>query len=154
MSELSSYPTGSIYLLGNPSMPGLYKIGYTTRPIGNRIRELSRSTSVPSPFHCILEIKTAMPSVVECYLHENLSISRASTSREFFSFPTDKAAASKVMELISACDDYQPCCCESLVIPAQSAAPESVTGTNKSNGEEVAAKSNSNFWEAIGYGVS
>jgi hypothetical protein len=39
---------GYIYVLTNPNMPGLVKIGYTQRLPRERANELSRATGVPS----------------------------------------------------------------------------------------------------------
>lgn len=41
---------GYIYVLINPSMDGLVKIGKTTRDPSGRAKELSGATGVPSPF--------------------------------------------------------------------------------------------------------
>src|SRR5260370_476878 len=49
---------GYLYVLSNRAMPGLLKIGYTTRTLDERIRELS-STGVPTKFelefYCIVD---------------------------------------------------------------------------------------------------
>jgi hypothetical protein len=39
-----------IYVLSNPSFPGLLKIGYTRKDIGIRVKDLSKATGVPTPF--------------------------------------------------------------------------------------------------------
>jgi hypothetical protein len=39
---------GYIYVLTNPNMPGLVKIGYTQRLPRERANDLSRATGVPS----------------------------------------------------------------------------------------------------------
>ncbi len=41
---------GFVYLLSNPSMPNIVKIGSTERTIKERISELSSVTSLPTPF--------------------------------------------------------------------------------------------------------
>ena len=40
---------GYVYILSNPAMPGLLKIGYTERDVQERVKELS-NTGIPSPF--------------------------------------------------------------------------------------------------------
>jgi hypothetical protein len=42
---------GIVYILTNPVMPGLVKIGQTTNEISNRLNDLN-TTGVPLPFEC------------------------------------------------------------------------------------------------------
>lgn len=46
---------GIVYVLSHPEMPGLLKIGYTTRSVSERMTELSAATGVPGNF--VLELK-------------------------------------------------------------------------------------------------
>lgn len=46
---MSSFSTGFVYVLSNPTMPGLIKIGMTDRLITKRVGEL-QSTGVALPF--------------------------------------------------------------------------------------------------------
>ena len=41
-----------VYVIHNPEMPGLVKIGKTTKPIEARVRELD-NTGIPVPFECL-----------------------------------------------------------------------------------------------------
>ncbi|MGP8777143.1 GIY-YIG nuclease family protein [Pseudomonas aeruginosa] len=41
---------GFVYVLTSPAMPGLYKVGATTRSPRQRAEELSRGTGVPHEF--------------------------------------------------------------------------------------------------------
>jgi hypothetical protein len=41
---------GFVYILSNKKMPGLVKIGCTTRPVVERTAELNSMTGVPAPF--------------------------------------------------------------------------------------------------------
>ncbi|WP_220385717.1 GIY-YIG nuclease family protein, partial [Klebsiella pneumoniae] len=41
---------GWVYVLSNPCMPGIYKVGMTTTSPEVRARELSSATGVPAPF--------------------------------------------------------------------------------------------------------
>jgi hypothetical protein len=51
---------GIVYVLTNSAMPGLVKIGMTTRDnIDERLRELF-NTSVPIPFKCVYACKVAI----------------------------------------------------------------------------------------------
>lgn len=46
---MSNPQKGFVYVLSNPAMPGLVKIGQTTNEITSRMNELN-TTSVPSQF--------------------------------------------------------------------------------------------------------
>ena len=46
---------GTIYVLANPAIPGLVKVGKTSRSVDARIKELSSATGVPSEFMLIYE---------------------------------------------------------------------------------------------------
>ncbi len=52
---MSSGESGYIYILINPSMVGLVKIGKTTRDHKDRVNELSSATGVPTPFILIYQ---------------------------------------------------------------------------------------------------
>lgn len=43
---------GIIYILTNPFMPDIFKIGRTERNVEDRIKELD-TTSMPAPFRCV-----------------------------------------------------------------------------------------------------
>ena len=80
---------GIVYVLTNPSMEGLVKIGRTTRSnLQNRIRELY-STGVPFPFKCEIAIEVEDDARVERALHQALSKLRVNRKREFFDVDPD-----------------------------------------------------------------
>ena len=76
-------PKGFVYILSNPAMPSLLKIGFSTNFPSERAAELS-TTGVPSAFiveyYCIVENAEA----VERNIHERLHRSRHNIDREFF----------------------------------------------------------------------
>lgn len=74
---------GYIYVLSNPSMPGLYKIGMTRRPLGDRVNELGASTGVPTPFVVEAYFETNDPEEHERKVHIALGEYRM-PSKEFF----------------------------------------------------------------------
>lgn len=84
---------GYIYLLINPSMNGLVKIGKTTRNPQERVQELSAATGVPTPFILIFDAFFAECSQVEQYIHTLLESKnyRLSQNREFFTVPVNEA---------------------------------------------------------------
>lgn len=75
---------GFIYLAGNQCMPGIYKIGMTTRAPSARIDELSNSTSAPMPFDLICYGEVCDPLNVERAIHDQFNLERVNESREFF----------------------------------------------------------------------
>lgn len=73
---------GIVYILSNPAMPGLVKVGQTIN-LQNRMRTLF-STGVPLPFRCVYAKKVANCSEVERKLHKGLHSHRENGNREFF----------------------------------------------------------------------
>lgn len=74
---------GFVYILSNPSMPGLLKIGKTTRDVGQRASELWQ-TGVPTPFVVEREFYSPNCDELEARAHEEFSEFRVSQGREFF----------------------------------------------------------------------
>lgn len=74
---------GYVYILTNPSMPGLVKIGMTTRCVNGRAQELYQ-TGVPMPFKVSFEVLTPDCAELEIRAHEKFASVRVSDSREFF----------------------------------------------------------------------
>lgn len=77
---------GYVYVLINPSLPGLVKVGKTTRDVEARAKELSSATGVPTPFVAAYEVYTedcdSLERMVHTYLGE-MGV-RVSQNREFF----------------------------------------------------------------------
>lgn len=86
---------GWVYVLSNPCMPGIYKVGMTTTSPEVRARELSSATGVPAPFKIEAAFFTHSPLESEKEVHEALSEWRVNDSREFFELPLE--------EIIHAC---------------------------------------------------
>lgn len=74
---------GYVYVLANPSMPGVVKVGMTTRDPQQRARELS-GTGVPTPFKVEVAYWTSAPDRAERVAHQLLADERLSQGREFF----------------------------------------------------------------------
>lgn len=81
---------GYVYILSNPSMPGLLKIGKTTRSVEQRCCELY-VTGVPTPFEVVAEMKAPDCGELERYVHRALASFRVSDAREFFAVEASKA---------------------------------------------------------------
>lgn len=90
---------GIVYLLTNPVMPGLVKIGMTTqKEIEHRMKELY-TTGVPLPFECqfACKVKKSDCSKIEKALHTAFGPQRINANREFFRIHVEQAKA--ILEL-------------------------------------------------------
>ena len=83
--------SGFTYILLNSSMPGLLKIGETTRQTEQRIKELNSATGVPTPFVMAYELKVQDCHFAERQIHQELDRYRFASNREFFDAPIDVA---------------------------------------------------------------
>lgn len=84
---------GLVYILTNPSFKALYiKIGYTDRPIQERLRDLN-NTSVPYDFkvYALLKTKPGKSKEVEGMIHELFESYRMNEKREFFNLNPSEA---------------------------------------------------------------
>jgi hypothetical protein len=81
---------GYIYILTNPSMPDLIKIGLTYRRVEERLLELSGATGVPTRFAVEYYCLTSDVEEVEREIHNRYSSARR-PSREFFAVPLAEA---------------------------------------------------------------
>jgi hypothetical protein len=75
---------GFVYCLGHDCMPGVFKIGMTSRTPLTRCAELSAGTAVPGPFDLLFYIEVENPCEIEAALHEHFSDFRVCEDREFF----------------------------------------------------------------------
>jgi len=81
---------GYLYILSNPAMPGLLKIGLTTRTVPDRVAELSAATGVPSAFNVEAYFESSAPQEHERAVHRKLR-NRRVASKEFFRVRLDEA---------------------------------------------------------------
>ena len=98
---------GIVYVLTNSAMPGLVKIGMTTREsIDRRMKELY-STGVPVPFECAYacEVSSSDCAKIENALHIAFAPNRINANREFFSIAPRQAIA--ILELFNRKDITQ-----------------------------------------------
>jgi hypothetical protein len=75
---------GFVYLLGNPCMPSVYKVGCTERSPRQRAEELSTPTGVPLPFDVLCYMEMEDFQAQERRMHGWLEDVRVSPQREFF----------------------------------------------------------------------
>ena len=80
-----------VYILSNPSMPGMVKIGYTNGDPEGRVKEINRATGIPTDF----VVEYALPCVngyeVEQLVHEELINVRVNNRKEFFNINIEEA---------------------------------------------------------------
>jgi len=83
---------GYIYVLINPSMNGLTKVGKTSRNPEDRVRELSKVTGIPTPFILAFDVYLDNCSQAEEYVHMVLEQRgyRVASNREFFDAPLNE----------------------------------------------------------------
>lgn len=99
MAEKKKQDFGIVYLLTNPVMPGLVKIGMTTQEdIDKRMKELY-TTGVPVPFDCefACRVKKGDCLKIEKALHKAFAPNRINANREFFRIHVDQAKS--ILEL-------------------------------------------------------
>lgn len=83
---------GYIYILINPSLQkNMLKIGKTTRTPEDRVKELSASSGVATPFYIAYELEVENCDEVERMIHQNLDKYRYMQNREFFQLSLKKA---------------------------------------------------------------
>ncbi len=81
---------GYIYILSNPAMPNLLKIGQTRGSLKARVDQLNSATGVPKPFVIEAYFLSQNPRHEEGLVHKVLASSRA-PGREFFNLPLKSA---------------------------------------------------------------
>lgn len=100
---------GFVYVMTNYSMPGMVKIGFTTRMPTSRADELFTSR-VPCPFEVFSAIWFDDPKSVESEIHEHFDICRVTEGREFFRLTPEVATQRIVETLLQSID------CDSVVV--------------------------------------
>ena len=75
---------GYMYILSNPAMPGLLKIGFTNRDVQERVGELTAATGVPKPFEIEYYCLTCDVEQIESTCHRHFASKRV-PGKEFFS---------------------------------------------------------------------
>jgi hypothetical protein len=75
--------SGYVYILSNPSMPDIVKIGMSSRGGEKRAVEL-HNTGTPTPFKLEFEIYVDDCRELEGLIHERFQDNRVSNGREFF----------------------------------------------------------------------
>jgi len=103
-SEASKH--GYVYILSNPSMPSLLKIGFTRNSIDYRMTQLTLATGVPAPFVLEACFPSHTPEKHERQIHEQLKKWRTNDEREFFKVGLDEAVTIAVAVCLN--KQYRP----------------------------------------------
>lgn len=90
--------SGYVYLIQDLDKENSYKIGYTTRDINKRMKELQTGTS--SELYLVESYKTNYPSKIETMLHNFYN--RSKIKNEWFSLTDDE-----VDNFLNKCKDYE-----------------------------------------------
>lgn len=98
---------GYLYVLSNPAMPGLLKIGRTDRQPEVRAREL-RTTGVPQHFvlEHFVQVEDAIHAEAQVHAYLQTKGARMSQDREFFS--AELSVAVEVLDLVCAQSSGKP----------------------------------------------
>jgi T5orf172 domain len=92
---------GFVYILSNEKMPGLVKVGFTTRTVAERLAELNSMTGVPAPFVVEAYFASSKPATDEAAVHTRLAPFRLA-NKEFFNCSVESAieAVEKALERV------------------------------------------------------
>jgi len=80
-----------VYILSNPSSPGLLKIGYTKKLPEERARQISSATGVALPYKVEWAYQCFNGEMVEREVHHKLKAQRVNNSKEFFQISLEEA---------------------------------------------------------------
>jgi hypothetical protein len=94
--------SGILYVLINPAMRGIVKIGFTRGSLATRLRVLSSATGVPVRFKCYFAAEVPSLQKKEKILHELFDKYRVNPRREFF-----RVDPERVVLAIRMGDDYR-----------------------------------------------
>lgn len=99
---------GTIYVLTNPVMPGVIKIGKTDVSIQARLKQLY-TTSIPIPYECYYAKRVAFYHNVERKIHAIFDDVRINPKREFFRLDPEKVRLLlDLLEGDEVADDEEP----------------------------------------------
>jgi len=84
-----------IYVLNNPSVPGVCKIGYTTNTVYDRVRQINLATGVITPWYPVFVYKCPDGLMLEREIHTELELlgARLNPKREGFYISSQDAQA-------------------------------------------------------------
>ena len=100
---MAEKPNQIVYVLTNPAMPGLVKIGKTTQAdVKERMKQLY-GTGVPVPFDCFFACKVKDAGEVEKALHFAFGMAQINPNREFFRLEPERVV--EILKLLKIDDN-------------------------------------------------
>ena len=80
-----------VYILSNPAMPEMIKIGYTAKDPFSRAHQISRGTGIPLGFEVEWAYKCYKGERIESEVHKFFKQERVNKQREFFRVTIEEA---------------------------------------------------------------
>ena len=80
-----------VYILSNPAMPDMVKIGYTAKDPFSRAHQISRGTGIPLGFEVEWAYKCFKGERIEQEVHKVFKKQRVNTQKEFFRVSLNEA---------------------------------------------------------------
>lgn len=80
-----------VYILSNPALPNMLKIGYTKNDPHTRAKQISASTGVALPYKVEWAFQCFNGEQLEQEVHRELETYRVNQNREFFDIPLAEA---------------------------------------------------------------
>jgi len=74
---------GYVYVLSHPQMPGLIKVGHTSRPVAQAVEELNRVSGLPEHFVIEASVESSSPDLHTAEIHRLLA-ARVIQGMEYF----------------------------------------------------------------------
>lgn len=87
-----------VYVLCNPSMPGICKIGFTTTTVYDRVRQINSATGVITPWYPVFAYKCPNGRMLEQEVHNELEFLGARLNKKREGFYTSSEDARKIIE--------------------------------------------------------
>jgi hypothetical protein len=80
-----------VYVLSNPTQPGIFKIGYTKLTPDERAKQISAATGVALPYEVTWAFRCFNGEQLEGEVHRALEKYRVNSQREFFQIEFEEA---------------------------------------------------------------
>lgn len=89
-----------VYILVNPGIPGVCKIGYTTKTVYERCRQINAATGVVTPWYPVFAYKCPSGPMLEREVHDYIEKLGKRLSKNKEGFEIESTDAIKIIEEI------------------------------------------------------